>query len=111
SRVTSTTAPYDIVRKMRASIVVLGPLLARAGEATVSLPGGCAIGNRPIDFHLQAFQTLGATIEMTNGYVRALAPDGGLKGALIAFPFPSVGATENALMAASLARGETIIEN
>ncbi|HWJ69775.1 MAG TPA: UDP-N-acetylglucosamine 1-carboxyvinyltransferase [Sphingobium sp.] len=111
SRVTSTTAPYDIVRKMRASIVVLGPLLARAGEATVSLPGGCAIGNRPIDFHLQAFQTLGATIEMSNGYVRALAPDGGLKGALIAFPFPSVGATENALMAASLARGETIIEN
>ncbi|OJY71637.1 MAG: UDP-N-acetylglucosamine 1-carboxyvinyltransferase [Sphingobium sp. 66-54] len=111
SRVTSTTAPYDIVRKMRASIVVLGPLLARAGEATVSLPGGCAIGNRPIDFHLKAFETLGARIEMANGYVRALAPDGGLKGALIAFPFPSVGATENALMAASLARGETIIEN
>ncbi|HZV19633.1 MAG TPA: UDP-N-acetylglucosamine 1-carboxyvinyltransferase [Sphingobium sp.] len=111
SRITSTTAPYDIVRKMRASIVVLGPLLARAGEATVSLPGGCAIGNRPIDFHLKAFETLGARIEMTNGYVRALAPDGGLKGALIAFPFPSVGATENALMAASLAQGETIIEN
>ncbi len=111
NRVTSSVAPYDIVRKMRASIVVLGPLLARAGEATVSLPGGCAIGNRPIDFHLQAFQTLGATIEMTNGYVRALAPDGGLKGALITFPFPSVGATENALMAASLAQGETIIEN
>ena len=111
NRVTSSTAPYDIVRKMRASIVVLGPLLARAGEATVSLPGGCAIGNRPIDFHLKAFETLGARIEMANGYVRALAPDGGLKGALIAFPFPSVGATENALMAASLARGETIIEN
>lgn len=107
----STTAPYDIVRKMRASIVVLGPLLARAGEAIVSLPGGCAIGNRPIDFHLKAFQTLGATIEMTNGYVRAIAPDGGLKGALIALPFPSVGATENTLMAASLANGETVIEN
>jgi len=111
SRITSTTAPYDIVRKMRASIVVLGPLLARAGEATVSLPGGCAIGNRPIDFHLKAFQTLGATIEMANGYVRALAPDGGLKGALVALPFPSVGATENTLMAAALANGETIIEN
>lgn len=111
SRVTSATAPYDIVRKMRASIVVLGPLLARAGEATVSLPGGCAIGNRPIDFHLKAFQTLGATIEMANGYVRALAPDSGLKGALVALPFPSVGATENTLMAAALASGETVIEN
>jgi UDP-N-acetylglucosamine 1-carboxyvinyltransferase len=111
SRVTSSVAPYDIVRKMRASIVVLGPLLARTGEATVSLPGGCAIGNRPIDFHLQAFQALGATIEMKNGYVRALAPDGGLKGALVALPFPSVGATENTLMAAALANGATTIEN
>lgn len=110
-RITSSLAPYDIVRKMRASIVVLGPLLARAGEATVSLPGGCAIGNRPIDFHLQAFEALGATIEMTNGYVRAIAPDGGLKGAVVALPFPSVGATENALMAASLANGESVIEN
>jgi UDP-N-acetylglucosamine 1-carboxyvinyltransferase len=111
SGVTSSVAPYDIVRKMRASIVVLGPLLARTGEATVSLPGGCAIGNRPIDFHLQAFQALGATIEMKNGYVRALAPDGGLKGALVALPFPSVGATENTLMAAALANGATTIEN
>ena len=111
ARVTSSVAPYDIVRKMRASIVVLGPLLARTGEATVSLPGGCAIGNRPIDFHLAAFQTLGATIEMANGYVRALAPDGGLKGALVTLPFPSVGATENTLMAAALANGETVIEN
>ncbi|HEX7820687.1 MAG TPA: UDP-N-acetylglucosamine 1-carboxyvinyltransferase [Sphingobium sp.] len=110
-RLTSTVAPYDIVRKMRASIVVLGPLLARGGEATVSLPGGCAIGNRPIDFHLKAFETLGATIEMANGYIRAIAPDGGLKGALISLPFPSVGATENSLMAAALATGETIIEN
>ncbi|MCW2349456.1 UDP-N-acetylglucosamine 1-carboxyvinyltransferase [Sphingobium sp. B1D7B] len=111
ARVTSSVAPYDIVRKMRASIVVLGPLLARTGEATVSLPGGCAIGNRPIDFHLRAFETLGATIEMANGYVRAIAPDGGLKGALVTLPFPSVGATENTLMAAALANGETIIEN
>jgi len=110
-RITSTTAPYDIVRKMRASIVVLGPLLARAGEAIVSLPGGCAIGNRPIDFHLKAFETLGATIEMAAGYIRAIAPDGGLKGALITLPFPSVGATENSLMAAALANGETVIEN
>ncbi|MET0238354.1 MAG: UDP-N-acetylglucosamine 1-carboxyvinyltransferase [Sphingobium sp.] len=110
-RLTSTTAPYDIVRKMRASIVVLGPLLARGGEATVSLPGGCAIGNRPIDFHLKAFETLGAHIEMANGYVRAIAPDGGLRGALINLPFPSVGATENSLMAAALANGETIIAN
>ncbi len=111
TRLTSTTAPYDLVRKMRASIVVLGPLLARAGEATVSLPGGCAIGNRPIDFHLKAFEALGATIEVANGYVRAVAPDGGLKGGKITLPFPSVGATENALMAASLAQGETVIEN
>ncbi|MET0360481.1 MAG: UDP-N-acetylglucosamine 1-carboxyvinyltransferase [Sphingobium sp.] len=110
-RLTSTVAPYDIVRKMRASIVVLGPLLARGGEATVSLPGGCAIGNRPIDFHLKAFETLGATIEMANGYIRAIAPDGGLRGARITLPFPSVGATENSLMAAALATGETIIEN
>ena len=110
-RVTSTVAPYDIVRKMRASIVVLGPLLARAGEATVSLPGGCAIGNRPIDFHLKAFEALGATIEMANGYIRAVAPDGGLRGALVSLPFPSVGATENSLMAAALAQGETVIEN
>ncbi len=110
-RLTSTVAPYDIVRKMRASIVVLGPLLARGGEATVSLPGGCAIGNRPIDFHLKAFEALGATIVMENGYIRAIAPDGGLKGAKITLPFPSVGATENSLMAAALANGETIIEN
>jgi UDP-N-acetylglucosamine 1-carboxyvinyltransferase len=111
TRLTSTVAPYDLVRKMRASIVVLGPLLARAGEATVSLPGGCAIGNRPIDFHLKAFEALGARIEVANGYVRAIAPDGGLKGAKIMLPFPSVGATENAVMAASLARGTTIISN
>ena len=110
-RVTSTIAPYDMVRKMRASILVLGPLIARAGEATVSLPGGCAIGNRPIDLHLKAMESLGATLEITAGYVRASAPDGGLKGGRISFPVVSVGATENALMAASLATGETVIDN
>ncbi len=109
--ISSTVAPYDIVRRMRASILVLGPLLARAGEATVSLPGGCAIGNRPIDLHLQALEALGAEIELAAGYVRARAPDGGLKGARIVFPTVSVGATENAVMAAVLARGETVIDN
>ena len=110
-RIASTVAPYDIVRKMRASILVLGPLLARAGEATVSLPGGCAIGNRPIDLHLKALEALGARIELTAGYVRAIAPDGGLKGGRIVFPVVSVGATENAVMAAVLAKGETVIDN
>ncbi|MBU3077804.1 UDP-N-acetylglucosamine 1-carboxyvinyltransferase [Sphingomonas quercus] len=111
ARLSSTVAPYDIVRKMRASILVLGPLLARAGEATVSLPGGCAIGNRPIDLHLRALEALGAVIEIAAGYVRATAPDGGLKGGHIVFPIVSVGATENALMAAALANGETRIDN
>ncbi len=109
--VTSTVAPYDIVRKMRASILVLGPMLARAGEATVSLPGGCAIGNRPIDLHLKALEALGAEIELAAGYVKATAPKGGLTGGHIHFPTVSVGATENALMAAVLAKGETVIEN
>jgi len=107
----STVAPYDIVRKMRASILVLGPLVARGGEAKVSLPGGCAIGNRPIDLHLKALEALGAEIELTGGYVRVMAPSGGLKGGRITFPLVSVGATENALMAAVLASGETLIEN
>jgi UDP-N-acetylglucosamine 1-carboxyvinyltransferase len=111
ARITSTTAPYDMVRRMRASILVLGPLIARAGEATVSLPGGCAIGNRPIDLHLKAMEALGARIEIASGYVRATAPDGGLKGGRIAFPVVSVGATENALMAAALASGESVLEN
>ncbi|MBV9839924.1 MAG: UDP-N-acetylglucosamine 1-carboxyvinyltransferase [Sphingomonadaceae bacterium] len=109
--IASTVAPYEMVRKMRASIVVLGPLLARAGEATVSLPGGCAIGNRPIDFHLKALEALGATIELAAGYVKATAPKGGLVGGRVVLPFPSVGATENALMAAALAKGESVIEN
>ena len=91
--ISSTTAPYEIVRKMRASILVLGPLLAREGEATVSLPGGCAIGNRPIDLHLKALEALGAEIELAAGYVRAHAPTGGLKGGHIVFPLVSVGAT------------------
>jgi UDP-N-acetylglucosamine 1-carboxyvinyltransferase len=111
SRVTSTTAPYDIVRKMRASILVLGPLLAREGVATVSQPGGCAIGNRPIDLHLKGLEALGASIELEAGYVRATAPPGGLTGGRVSFPMVSVGATENVLMAAVLARGETRIEN
>ncbi|MCA8930307.1 MAG: UDP-N-acetylglucosamine 1-carboxyvinyltransferase, partial [Alphaproteobacteria bacterium] len=107
---TSTTAPYELVRKMRASVLVLGPLVARAGEARVSLPGGCAIGNRPVDLHLGALEDLGAEIEITGGYIEARAPKG-LRGGRIAFPKVSVGATENALMAAALARGETVILN
>ncbi|MBX9664598.1 UDP-N-acetylglucosamine 1-carboxyvinyltransferase [Novosphingobium sp.] len=111
TRLTSTVAPYDLVRKMRASILVLGPLLARAGEATVSLPGGCAIGNRPIDLHLKALEAFGAQIELAAGYVRAIAPDGGLPGGDYSFPIVSVGATENALMAAVLARGTSTLHN
>jgi UDP-N-acetylglucosamine 1-carboxyvinyltransferase len=107
---TSTTAPYDLVRKMRASVLVLGPLVARAGVARVSLPGGCAIGNRPVDLHLMALEELGAEIEITGGYVEARAPNG-LTGARVVFPIVSVGATENTLMAASLAKGETEIVN
>ena len=110
-RITSTEAPYDIVRKMRASILVLGPLLARAGECRVSLPGGCAIGNRPIDLHLKAIEALGATIETTSGYVIARVPDGGLPGGDFTFPVVSVGATENALMAAVLANGTSTLKN
>lgn len=110
-RLTSTVAPYDIVRKMRASILVLGPLVARAGEATVSLPGGCAIGNRPIDLHLKALEALGAEIELAAGYVKATAPNGRLPGGRVTFPIVSVGATENALMAAVLASGSSVIDN
>ncbi|GAA0735703.1 UDP-N-acetylglucosamine 1-carboxyvinyltransferase [Sphingomonas japonica] len=110
-RLTSTEAPYDIVRKMRASILVLGPLVGRGGEATVSLPGGCAIGNRPIDLHLKAMEALGAEIELTAGYVKAVAPGGRLPGGRVSFPVVSVGATENALMAAVLAKGPSVIEN
>jgi UDP-N-acetylglucosamine 1-carboxyvinyltransferase len=111
SSIGSTVAPYDIVRKMRASVLVLGPLVARSGEATVSLPGGCAIGMRPVDLHLKALEALGAELEIAAGYVKARAPDSGLRGGTIRFPFVSVGATENALMAAVLANGTTTIEN
>lgn len=110
-RITGTTAPYDLVRKMRASILVLGPLLARTGEAKVSLPGGCAIGNRPIDLHLKALAAFGAIIEIAQGYVGAHAPDGGLPGGEFDFPVVSVGATENALMAAVLAEGTCRLGN
>lgn len=111
TRLTSTVAPYDLVRKMRASILVLGPMLARAGEATVSMPGGCAIGNRPIDLHLRALEAFGAEIELAQGYVRAIAPDGGLPGGDFDFPVVSVGATENAVMAAVLANGTSRLFN
>lgn len=108
--ISSTTAPYDLVRKMRASVLVLGPLVARMGEAMVSLPGGCAIGTRPVDLHLKGLEAMGAKIELVDGYVHATAPKG-LRGATIRFPFVSVGATENLLMAASLAEGETVLDN
>ncbi len=110
-RVTATTAPYDIVRKMRASILVLGPMLARMGEATVSLPGGCAIGNRPIDLHLKALEAFGATVEMLAGYVKVSTPGGRVPGGTMRFPIVSVGATENALMTAVRSKGTCIIEN
>ena len=108
--ITSTEAPYEIVSKMRASILVLGPLLARCGAARVSLPGGCAIGTRPVDLHLKGLEALGAEIRLEAGYVDARAPNG-LTGARIVLPFASVGATENLLMAASIARGRTEIVN
>ncbi len=107
---TSTTADYEIVRKMRASNLVLGPLLARHHQAVVSLPGGCAIGARPMDIHVTALEAMGAEIELRDGYLHAKAP-GGLKGAKVPLRFASVGATENVLMAATLAKGTTVIEN
>jgi UDP-N-acetylglucosamine 1-carboxyvinyltransferase len=108
--VNDTTAPYDLVRKMRASVLVLGPLVARHGQARVSLPGGCAIGTRPVDLHIKGLQQLGAEIELKDGYVVASAPKG-LRGAEVTFPKVSVGATENLLMAACLAKGETVLIN
>jgi UDP-N-acetylglucosamine 1-carboxyvinyltransferase len=105
------TADYDIVRKMRASILVLGPMLARDGHAIVSLPGGCAIGARPVDLHLQALEALGAELDLRDGYVHAKATGGRLRGGVIEFPIVSVGATENALLAATLAKGTTVIKN
>jgi UDP-N-acetylglucosamine 1-carboxyvinyltransferase len=110
AKIESTLAPYDIVRKMRASVLVLGPLLARFGEAEVSLPGGCAIGTRPVDLHIMGLKALGAEINVENGYIKARAPKG-LKGGMVRFPMVSVGATENLLMAATLAEGTTVLEN
>lgn len=110
STISETTAPYDIVRKMRASVLVLGPLLARFGRARVSLPGGCAIGTRPVDLHLTALEQMGAEIELTGGYIDARV-NGRLKGTHIIFPTVTVGGTENILMAAALADGETVIAN
>jgi len=109
--VDKTIAPYDLVRKMRASILVLGPMLARHGQAQVSLPGGCAIGSRPVDLHLMGLEALGAEIKIEDGYVHATAPEGGLKGADILFPKVSVGATEHLLMTACLANGTTTLSN
>src|SRR5690625_2427018 len=103
-------APYDLVRKMRAAVLVLGPLLARFGWAEVSLPGGCAIGTRPVDLHLKALEALGARIAIEGGYIRASAPEG-LRGASFAFPMVSVGATEKAMMAAALSEGESRLIN
>ena len=108
--ISNTEAPYDIVRKMRASVLVLGPLLARVGEARVSLPGGCAIGTRPVDLHLKGLEQMGARIDLQAGYIDAKVT-GRLRGATIIFPIVSVGATENLLMAASLADGQTVLAN
>ena len=110
TKIENITAPYDLVRKMRASFLIMGPLLARLGEAKISLPGGCAIGTRPIDLHLKGFEALGAEISIGHGYIEAKAPNG-LKGARIYLDFPSVGATENILMAAAMAEGQSVIEN
>jgi UDP-N-acetylglucosamine 1-carboxyvinyltransferase len=108
--VDNTVAPYDLVRRMRASVLVLGPLVARFGEAKVSLPGGCAIGTRPVDLHIQGLEKLGAEIELEGGYMTARAPNG-LIGDEFVFPFVSVGATENLMMAACIAKGETVLTN
>jgi len=108
--ITDTEAPYDIVRKMRASVLVLGPLLARVGEARVSLPGGCAIGTRPVDLHLKGLEQMGAEIRLEAGYIDA-SVRGRLRGATVVLPFASVGATENLLMAAALADGQTVLVN
>ncbi|MBT4711496.1 MAG: UDP-N-acetylglucosamine 1-carboxyvinyltransferase, partial [Alphaproteobacteria bacterium] len=108
--ITNTTADYELVRRMRASVLVLGPLLARFGRARVSLPGGCAIGTRPVDLHLAGLQAMGADIDIVDGYVEAQV-SGGLTGAKIPLAKVSVGATENLMMAAALADGETVLEN
>ncbi len=111
STVENTCAPYDLVRTMRASILVLGPTLARFGQAQVSLPGGCAIGARPVDQHLKGLESMGAMIEIEHGYVKATVPNGKLKGARVVMDMVTVGGTENLLMAATLAEGTTVLEN
>lgn len=109
-KIKTVDAPYDLVQKMRASFVIMGPLLARYGKVKISMPGGCAIGTRPIDLHLKGFEALGVTVEIGHGFIYAEAPKG-LFGNHIYLDFPSVGATENIMMAASMAKGQTIIEN
>lgn len=111
AHIESTEPPYDLVRRMRASFVVAGPLLARFGEAVIALPGGCNIGPRPVDLHIKGLEALGAQTVIENGYVRFIAPRGGLKGSRVYLDIPSVGATQNIMMAACLAKGQTIIEN
>ncbi|OFW74936.1 MAG: UDP-N-acetylglucosamine 1-carboxyvinyltransferase [Alicyclobacillus sp. RIFOXYA1_FULL_53_8] len=111
SSIRSTEPPYDLVRRMRASFVVAGPLLARFGEATIALPGGCNIGPRPVDLHIKGLEALGARVIIENGHVRFVAPVGGLRGARVYLDIPSVGATQNIMMAACLAHGQTVIEN
>ncbi|MFD2446751.1 UDP-N-acetylglucosamine 1-carboxyvinyltransferase [Bacillus sp. CGMCC 1.16607] len=111
SRELKVEAPFEYVRKMRASVLVMGSLLARNGRARVALPGGCAIGSRPIDQHLKGFEAMGATVKVGNGFIEAEAPNGRLHGAKIYLDFPSVGATENIMMAATLAKGTTVLEN
>jgi len=111
SKLLSNEAPYDLVRKMRASVLCLGPILARSGSARVSLPGGCAIGARPIDLHLRGLEALGAKIQLESGYVEATAPAGGLQGGRVLFDRVTVGGTENLMMAASLAKGTSVLEN
>jgi UDP-N-acetylglucosamine 1-carboxyvinyltransferase len=110
-KLTSTEAPYELVRTMRASVLMLGPLLARAGQAKVSLPGGCAIGTRPVDLHLTGLEKMGAELKLEHGYIVGTCPDGRLKGAEITLRTPSVGATEHLMMAAALAEGRTVLRN
>ena len=111
SRLISSEAPYDLVRRMRASVLCLGPLVARLGHARVSLPGGCAIGSRPIDQHLRGMEALGADVKLRSGYIEATAPKGRLQGGRVVFDLVTVGGTENLLMAATLAEGTTVLEN
>ena len=111
TRISTLVAPYELVKTMRASILVLGPMVAHFGEAEVALPGGCAIGSRPVDLHIRGLEAMGATITVDGGYIKAKAPEGGLRGAHFLFDTVSVTGTENILMAATLAKGKSVIEN